>query len=91
MQISVRSAGPRPLSVSHTSQISSELPMALPSGRLMSVIKATVLRPTCSPMETIASASRMESSTVFMNAPLPSLTSSRMQSEPAAIFLLMML
>ena len=55
----------------------------------MSVIRATVRRPASSPMATIVCASLMESSSVFMKAPLPVLTSSRMQSEPAASFLLM--
>ena len=55
----------------------------------MSVISATVLRPTSSPMSTIARASAIASSTVFMKAPLPHLTSSRIASAPAAIFLLM--
>ena len=58
-------------------------------GVSMSVISATVRRPAPSPMATIVCASAMASSSVFMNAPEPVLTSSRMQSEPAASFLLM--
>ena len=43
------------------------------------------------PMDTISFASAMESSRVFIKAPLPVLTSRRIRSEPAAIFLLIML
>ena len=55
----------------------------------MSVMSATVRRPTCLPISTISRASTSASACVFMNAPLPVLTSSRMRSLPAAIFLLM--
>ena len=57
----------------------------------MPVISAAVVRPTCSPIETMASASSIAESTSFIKAPEPHLTSSKMQSEPEAIFLLMML
>ena len=56
----------------------------------MLVMSAMVRRSTCSPMSTIAWASSIASSGVFMKAPLPHLTSSSMASAPAAIFLLMM-
>ena len=91
MQTSVRSAGPRPCKVSHASRTSNAFPMAQPKGRSISVMSATVRRPTCSPMDTISFASAMESSRVFIKAPLPVLTSRRIRSEPAAIFLLIML
>ena len=90
-QVSVTSSGAVPLSVSHASCTSSALPMALPRGRPMSVMRATVVRPTSSPSSTMHSASLMASSGVFMKAPLPHFTSSRILSAPAAIFLLMML
>ena len=57
----------------------------------MSVMSATVVRPTFSPISTIWRESSMASSTDFMKAPLPQVTSSRMRSAPAAIFLLMTL
>ena len=52
-------------------------------------MSAMVRRPLCSPIDTIACASPIESSSDFMNAPLPVLTSSTIASEPAASFLLM--
>ena len=57
----------------------------------MSEMSATVVRPTSSPMATMALASSAACRSVFMKAPLPHFTSSRMASAPAAIFLLMML
>ena len=57
----------------------------------MSVIRATVWRPTWLPMRTISWARARESSRVFIKAPEPTFTSSRMASAPAAIFLDMML
>ena len=57
----------------------------------MLVTRATLVRPTHSPMETISWARSRASSSVFMRAPLPHVTSSRILSVPAAIFLLMML
>ena len=48
-----------------------------------------VRRPLRPPMETIACASPIDSSSVFINAPLPVLTSSTIAFEPAASFLLM--
>ena len=56
----------------------------------MSVISAATLRPWAVPMETISRASSMASSRFCMKAPVPMVTSSRMASEPAASFLLMM-
>lgn len=56
----------------------------------MSVIIAATRRPWWVPMETISLASSMLWSTVFMKAPVPVVTSSRMASEPEASFLDMM-
>ena len=89
-QICVRSSGPSPRSVSTASSTSSELPILWPSGMSMLVISAPTFRPACSPMATIFSASVTACSFVFINAPLPHFTSSRMQSLPAASFLLIM-
>ena len=88
---SVRSAGPLPRRVSTASMTSRLLPILRPNGVSISVMSAAVRRPLCSPMSTMAFASAMESSSVFMNAPFPVFTSSRMQSAPEASFLLMML
>ena len=63
--------------------------MLRPSGRSILVMSAFTRRPMPSPISTMACASSMASGTVFMNAPDPTLTSSRMQPEPAASFLLM--
>lgn len=52
--------------------------------------KAQQRRPARVPMETISRARLMESSRVFIKAPLPVFTSRTMQSLPAASFLLMM-
>ena len=87
-QTSVRSAGPSPFKVLTASSTSRELPIWLPRGISILVIKAAVFRPFLVPMATIFSASFMESSTVFIKAPLPVFTSSKMQSLPAASFLL---
>ena len=57
----------------------------------MSVMTATVLRPAIFPISTISVASSRASSSVFINEPLPHLTSSTMISAPAASFLDMML
>ena len=68
---------------------SSALPTARPSGASIAVMMASVLTPEALPMETSDSASRRESASVFMNAPLPVFTSSTRASMPSAIFLLM--
>lgn len=65
--------------------------MRLPKGISISVIRATVRRPTWLPMRTISRARARESSKVFIKAPEPIFTSSKMASAPAAIFLDMML
>ena len=86
-----RSPDVLPLSISTDSMTSSELPTALPSGESIFVIRAAVLTPAPLPISTIVRASRRESSSVFIKDPLPVLTSRRIQSEPSASFLLMML
>ena len=55
----------------------------------MRVTNASVRIPAASPIDTSARASASASSTVFMNAPRPALTSSTSASLPSAIFLLM--
>ena len=55
----------------------------------MLVSIATVLTPASVPRSTIVRASSRASSTFFMNAPLPTLTSSTSAPVPSAIFLLM--
>ncbi len=88
-ETSIRSAGPFPFSTSRHSIASSALPTAQPSGVSISVMTASVLTPEALPIETRDSASRRESASVFMNAPLPVFTSSTSASMPSAIFLLM--
>ena len=61
-----------------------------PSGISILVMTAQHFRPAMVPIETIFSANFLESSTVFINAPLPVFTSSTIASLPAASFLLMM-
>ena len=70
---------------------SKALPTALPSGSSISVMTATVFFPASLPISTISVASSFASASVFMNEPLPHLTSSTMTSAPAASFLDMML
>ena len=84
-----RSAGPRPFKVSMLSTTSLALPTARPSGASIRVISASVLTPDALPIATSDSARRRESSSVFMNAPAPVLTSSTRPPMPSAIFLLM--
>ena len=86
----VRSSGPLPLRVSTASATSREFPTAYPRGISISVIRAQHRLPALVPMATIFSANRMESSRVFINAPLPVFTSSTIPQLPAAIFLLIM-
>ena len=62
--------------------------MLVPKGWLMSVITAVVLRPTAFPKSTIVRARARASSKFFINAPSPTVTSSKILSAPAAIFLL---
>ena len=57
----------------------------------MSVSTARTRRPACVPMSTIARASSRPASSVFMNAPAPTFTSSTMVCAPLASFLDMML
>ena len=62
--------------------------MLLPRGMSISVIRAIVFFPALSPMSTSAFESFIESSKVFIKAPLPVLTSKSIQSAPQDIFLL---
>ena len=55
----------------------------------MSVSSATVCTPASVPSATIVSASSRARSRSFMNAPVPTLTSSTSAPVPSAIFLLM--
>ena len=55
----------------------------------MSVSSATVVSPAWVPMRTMVSASSRAGPSVFMNAPLPTLTSRTSAPVPSAIFLLM--
>ena len=66
--------------------ISSALPIAKPSGWFMSVISACTFLSMRRPMPTIVCASRRASTCFFMNAPLPTLTSSTSASTPSASF-----
>ena len=86
---STTSGGPPPASTSSDSATSSALPAVRPSGVDMSVSRATVRTPCALPSETIADASSRAASTSFMNAPVPTFTSSTRAEEPSAIFLLM--
>ena len=67
------------------------MPTALPSGSSILEITATIARPAPFPMLTMAVASLFASSNLFINAPLPILTSNTMPSAPDASFLLIML
>ena len=80
---SVKSAGPWPRTVSSASWTSRALPTAAPSGWSMSVSRQTTSRPACRPSEIIVSASSRASSSVFMNAPSPTFTSSTIAWAPA--------
>ena len=84
-----RSGGPSPRSVRIASSTSSAFPTARPSGSSIALMTATVRRPAAPPIPTIASARGRAAAAVFMNAPLPALTSRTIASLPAAIFLLM--
>ena len=55
----------------------------------MSVSRATVRTPWAVPSSTIVRASSAACTASFMNAPLPTLTSSTSADDPSAIFLLM--
>ena len=87
---SVKSSGPFPFKVSTASITSRLFPILCPKGISILVMRATIFLPAFSPMETISFARAMESSTVFINAPLPVFTSKRIPSFPAASFLLIM-
>ena len=82
----MKSAGPRPRTVSSASRISSAFPTADPSGWSMSVSRQTTSSPASTPRLRIASASRRASSIVFMKAPSPTFTSSTIACAPAASF-----
>ena len=60
-------------------------------GALMSLSIALTFLPAADPTDTSASARRLASSCVFMNAPRPTFTSSTSASMPSASFLLRML
>ena len=90
-QSSVKSAGPLHFSVFIASTTSSELPIAHPSGASISVTSASIFLPAFLPILTISFARARLSSSDFMKAPLPHLTSRTMQSSGRASFLLIML
>ena len=88
---SARSPFISPFSVCTASITSRELPTAYPRGQSMSVMSADMFRPQSLPIFTISRAKASASSKVFMNAPLPTVTSRTMFFDPEASFLLMML
>jgi len=67
--------------------MSSAFPMARPSGCDISVTHARARRPRCAARPTHASARSRPRAGVFMNAPLPALTSSMIRSVATASFL----
>ncbi|OQC57511.1 MAG: hypothetical protein BWX54_01159 [Verrucomicrobia bacterium ADurb.Bin018] len=69
------------------SMISSALPAVRPSGWFISVSKATIPLFMALPTRTMDLARVVASSMVFMNAPVPHLTSNTSESIPSAIFL----
>ena len=81
------SLGPPPASTSTDSRTSRALPTVRPSGRDMSVSRATVFTPWSLPRSTMVRASSRASCSSFMNAPGPVLTSSTRAPVPSAIFL----
>ena len=81
-----KSSGPRPASISQASATSSALPTAPPSGASMAVSSHTVGRPARSPISRMQTASSRAEARSGMNAPSPTLTSSRIASAPAASF-----
>ena len=85
---STKSFGPFPFSVSIASITSREFPTALPSGCSILVRTAVTFLPALFPIATIFSARSVASSTFFINAPSPTLTSRTIPSEPEASFLL---
>ena len=90
-QSSVKRPLRSPLRTSIASRTSVALPTASASGWLISVISAPVARPLSSPRATHSSARARASPSVFMNAPDPIFTSSRMACAPPASFLLITL
>ena len=86
---STTSAGPPPASTSTDSATSMALPAVNPRGVDMSVSRAVVRTPASAPRATMVSASSRARSRSFMNAPVPTLTSSTRAPVPSAIFLLM--
>ena len=70
---------------------SNAFPTENPNGSSISEMTAAVFLPAPCPMRTISFASFRAASSVFINAPLPTFTSSTIVSAPAAIFLLMIL
>src|SRR6266850_703327 len=85
------SEGPRLRRTSMDSRTSTALPTALPSGASMEVSSATQPRPIERQRSTMVRARSRASSSVFMNAPRPTFTSSTRASIPSASFLLKML
>ena len=73
------------------SAVSGPLPTARPSGTSMLVSSATVGLPNSRPMPTSVSARVRACSSVFINAPRPTFTSSTSASMPSASFFDMML
>ena len=87
---STTSRGPPPASTSSDSATSMALPAVSPSGVDMSVSRATVCTPGVRTRDRPSSGrARGRSSSVFMKAPEPTLTSSTRTPVPSAIFLLM--
>ncbi len=74
------------VSASITTAISSALPAAEASGWFISVISAAVLQPAPLAVLTRDNASARASSSVSMNAPVPTFTSKISESSPAASF-----
>src|SRR6267378_2635708 len=85
------SGGPRLRRTSIDSRTSTALPTALPSGASIEVSSATQPRPIERQRSTMVRARSRASSSVFMNAPRPTFTSSTRASIPSASFLLKML
>ena len=83
---STTSGGPPPASTSTASTTSSALPAVRPDGTSICVSSAIVRTSWAPPSPTIVSASSRAWSMSFMNAPLPTLTSSTRAPVPSAIF-----
>ncbi len=84
---SFRSLGPPPCSTSIASRVSSALPTVRPSGDSIVVSTAVTCFFASLPTRTSELANARASSSVFMNAPRPTFTSSTRPSMPSASFL----